>query len=103
MVEDYSIQRQKAAARLQMGVCPQFDAIDQLTVIEHLSFYARVRGVADVNHNVEEVVRAVGLQSFVTRLAAKLSGGNKRKLSLAIALLGTILISCLDVKKARSS
>ena len=85
-----------------MGVCPQFNAIDQLTVIEHLNFYARVRGVADVKHNVQEVVRAVGLQEFVTRLAAKLSGGNQRKLSLAIALLGTILIFCLDVEACSS-
>ena len=74
-----------------MGVCPQFDAMDQMTAVEHLRFYARIRGVADVEHNVQEVVRAVGLESFSGRLGAKLSGGNKRKLSLAIALMGTCL------------
>ena len=75
-------------ARSHMGVCPQFDAMDQMTTLEHLKFYARIRGVADVEHNVQEVVRAVGLGSVTTRLAGKLSGGNQRKLSLAIALLG---------------
>lgn len=71
-----------------MGVCPQFDAMDQMTAIDHLRFYARVRGVPDIEHNVQEVIRAVGLESFSTRKAAKLSGGNKRKLSLGIALMG---------------
>lgn len=72
-----------------MGVCPQFDATDQMTAIEHLRFYARIRGVTDVEYNVREVEKAVGLESFSSRMAAKLSGGNKRKLSLAIALMGT--------------
>ncbi len=92
LVENLSIRRQQAAARSRMGVCPQFDAVDQMTAIEHLRFYARVRGVADVEHNVREVIQAVGLQNFSTRMAAKLSGGNKRKLSLAIALLGKTTI-----------
>ncbi|KAI9887393.1 MAG: hypothetical protein M1823_000818 [Watsoniomyces obsoletus] len=96
LVEDLSIRRQKVAARSRMGVCPQFDAVDQMTAIEHLRFYARVRGVADVEHNVREVIQAVGLQSFSTRTAAKLSGGNKRKLSLAIALLGNPSVLLLD-------
>merc|ERR1711977_756619 len=72
------------------------DAMDQMTVVEHLQFYARVRGVPDVEHNVREVIRAVGLESFSSRMAAKLSGGNKRKLSLGIALIGNPTVLLLD-------
>ncbi len=87
-VDAHSVKRHREVARSHLGVCPQFDAMDQMTVLEHLRFYAGVRGVKDVEHNVTEVVKAVGLQQFKDRIASKLSGGNKRKLSLGIALIG---------------
>ncbi|XMA18816.1 hypothetical protein WAI453_011607 [Rhynchosporium graminicola] len=95
-VENIEINEHRAQARSHLGVCPQYDAMDQMTVIEHLQFYARVRGVPDVDHNVREVIRAVGLEYFSSRMAAKLSGGNKRKLSLGIALIGNPTVLLLD-------
>ncbi|TVY34997.1 ATP-binding cassette sub-family A member [Lachnellula occidentalis] len=95
-VENIDISRQRAKARSHLGVCPQFDAMDQMTVVEHLQFYARIRGVPDVEHNVKAVIKAVGLQAFSSRMAAKLSGGNKRKLSLGIALIGNPTVLLLD-------
>lgn len=95
-VENLPISRNRAAARNSLGVCPQIDACDQMTVRDHLRFYARIRGVADVNHNTSKVISAVGLNAFVNRMAAKLSGGNKRKLSLAIALMGNPSVLLLD-------
>jgi len=96
LVEQNSVIRHRAAARGHLGVCPQFDAMDSMSVLEHLRFYARVRGVEDIEYNVNAVVRAVGLTQFQTRMAAKLSGGNKRKLSLAIALMGNPSVLLLD-------
>lgn len=98
LVEDQSIVRNRAAARAHLGVCPQFDAMDQMTAVEHLRFYARARGVKgrDVEHNVDTVIHAVGLEPFKSRMAAKLSGGNKRKLSLGIALIGNPSVLLLD-------
>ncbi|KAK7424751.1 hypothetical protein QQX98_000331 [Neonectria punicea] len=95
-VEDVSVIKNLAAARANLGVCPQFDAMDQMTVREHLEFYAKVRGVTDVEHNVSAVLQAVGLSSFSTRMAHALSGGNKRKLSLGIALMGNPTVVLLD-------
>lgn len=95
-VEDIPISKRRADARHHLGVCPQVDACDQMTVLEHLRFYARVRGVDDVEHNVREVIRAVGLGPFQHRMAFALSGGNKRKLSLAIALMGNPSVLLLD-------
>ncbi|KJZ71629.1 hypothetical protein HIM_08941 [Hirsutella minnesotensis 3608] len=95
-VEDKSVTRSLAAARTHLGVCPQIDALDQMTVREHLVFYARVRGIPDVDHNVSTVLRAVGLEAFETRMAHALSGGNKRKLSLGIALMGNPTVVLLD-------
>lgn len=95
-VEKISINKRRAAARNFLGVCPQIDACDQMTVIEHLHFYARVRGVVDIDHNTRKVIHAVGLDQLANRMAAKLSGGNKRKLSLAIALMGNPSVLLLD-------
>ncbi|PHH73257.1 hypothetical protein CDD80_3927 [Ophiocordyceps camponoti-rufipedis] len=97
MVGPVSVTRRRAAARALLGVCPQADALDScMTVREHLDFYARVRGVPDAHHNVEEVIRAVGLQALSQRMATALSGGNKRKLNLAIALMGNPAVVLLD-------
>ncbi|KAL8909004.1 MAG: hypothetical protein Q9207_000455 [Kuettlingeria erythrocarpa] len=95
-VEQFPLSKRRAMARNSLGVCPQVDACDQMTVLEHLRFYARVRGVEDVEHNVQEGLKAVGLEPFCHRMAAALSGGNKRKLSLAIALMGNPAVLLLD-------
>ncbi|KAL2759476.1 hypothetical protein ACRALDRAFT_1074244 [Sodiomyces alcalophilus JCM 7366] len=95
-VEDKSVRTDLAAARVNLGVCPQHDALDQMTVREHLEFYARIRGISDVGVNVEAVLTAVGLQAFSDRMAFSLSGGNKRKLSLGIALMGNPTVVLLD-------
>ncbi|KAG6018249.1 hypothetical protein E4U43_006384 [Claviceps pusilla] len=95
-VEDQSVIHNLAAARTHLGVCPQIDALDQMTVREHLEFYARVRGISDVQHNVSAVLQAVGLEAFASRMGYALSGGNKRKLSLGIALMGNPTVVLLD-------
>lgn len=42
----YDINGNIAKAQLEMGVCPQFDLLwPQLTVEEHLRFYARLKGI----------------------------------------------------------
>lgn len=77
-------------------VCPQFDALDMLTVREHLFFYGRCKGVPELKDQVDTVMALVGITPHATKKASKLSGGNKRKLSLAIALLGNPQVLILD-------
>ncbi|KAK9368495.1 hypothetical protein V1509DRAFT_646641 [Lipomyces kononenkoae] len=97
-VEDVSVNENRAHARTHLGVCPQFDAIDQMNVLETLTFYAKLRGLQgdNVSHNVQAIVRAVGLTRFSSRMAGKLSGGNRRKLSLGIALMANPSVLLLD-------
>ncbi|KAL2887992.1 ABC transporter [Ceratocystis lukuohia] len=96
LVENFSVTRDLVSARANLGVCPQFDAIDRMTVKEHLEFYARVRGVPDMENSVSAIISAVGLGAFAARPAHALSGGNKRKLSLGIALMGNPGVVVLD-------
>ncbi|EDL12328.1 ATP-binding cassette, sub-family A (ABC1), member 4, partial [Mus musculus] len=82
-----------------MGYCPQFDAIDDLlTGREHLYLYARLRGVP--SKEIEKVanwgIQILGLSLYADRLAGTYSGGNKRKLSTAIALTGCPPLLLLD-------
>jgi ABC-type multidrug transport system ATPase subunit len=83
-------------AQQSLGVCPQFDALDLLTTRQHLEFYARIKGVPDVEAQAALLMARVGLTPHAGKLASKLSGGNKRKLSLAIALTGNPDVLVLD-------
>ncbi|KAM3497451.1 hypothetical protein MY10362_009201 [Beauveria mimosiformis] len=85
-----------ASSKKHIGVCPQHDALDLLTTRQHLVFYAKIRGVHDVNSNVDYLLRRLDLEPHAKTAASKLSGGNKRKLSLAIALMGTPPVLVLD-------
>ncbi|KAH8900634.1 P-loop containing nucleoside triphosphate hydrolase protein [Thozetella sp. PMI_491] len=96
LLEGVDVQKNKRLAQTHLGVCPQFDALDMLTVKEHLAFYARCKGVPDIESDVQFVMSKVGISAHQHKLAAKLSGGQKRKLSLAIALLGNPPVLLLD-------
>ncbi|KAJ7137890.1 hypothetical protein C8R44DRAFT_975855 [Mycena epipterygia] len=86
-------------ARVSLGVCPQFSAIDaQLSVREHLMIYGRLKGLVGegLNSSIESLLLTTGLNLYAHRLAGKLSGGNQRKLSLAIALMGNPPVILID-------
>ena len=87
--------------RKRIGFCPQFDALyDLLTAREHLSFYAAVKGVPAelVEEAVEVKLREMGLVEYADRATGGFSGGNKRKLSVAMAMIGDPSIVFLDGK-----
>ncbi|XP_033029913.1 phospholipid-transporting ATPase ABCA1 [Lacerta agilis] len=82
-----------------MGYCPQFDAINELlTGREHLELFALLRGVPEkeVCKVGEWAVRKLGLVKYAERCAGTYSGGNKRKLSTAMALIGGPPVVFLD-------
>ena len=82
-----------------MGFCPQFDSIfDLLTAREHLMLYARIKGIVekDLNRVVNVKIAEMGLTEYADRLVGLYSGGNKRKLSVAIAMIGEPSIVFLD-------
>jgi ABC-type multidrug transport system ATPase subunit len=96
IIDGVSLMHNRANARARLGVCPQIDPLDAMTVVEHLEFYAQIRGIKDPAHNIQAIMKAVGLEPFAQRLGTNLSGGNKRKLSLGIALMGNPSVLLLD-------
>ncbi|KAM9790018.1 retinal-specific phospholipid-transporting ATPase ABCA4-like [Neosynchiropus ocellatus] len=98
-VAGYSILTEILDVHQNMGYCPQFDAIDDLlTGREHLHLYARLRGVpeAEIARVAEWGIQKLGLSEYAGRCAGTYSGGNKRKLSTAIALIGCPALVLLD-------
>lgn len=90
------VQRHTRLAQRSLGVCQQFDALDLMTARQQLDFYARIKGVPDVKSNVQIVLDKTGLAPHADKKASKLSGGNKRKLSLGVALIGNPDVLVLD-------
>ena len=88
LVRGIPVSKHLALLRAQLGFCPQFDAIDAMTVSEHLRLYAKIKGVGNTEISVRQVLHLMGLVPFANRLGAQLSGGYKRRLSLGIALIG---------------
>ncbi|OUM70142.1 hypothetical protein PIROE2DRAFT_52836 [Piromyces sp. E2] len=83
----------------RIGICPQHDILwNDLTVLEHLLFYARLKGIPkDQEYDaVQQSMANVGLESFRDNLVHGLSGGEKRRLSIAIALIGDPKLVFLD-------
>ncbi|KAM4642187.1 retinal-specific phospholipid-transporting ATPase ABCA4 [Discoglossus pictus] len=98
-VAGYSILSDIADVHQNTGYCPQFDAIDELlTGREHLQLYGRLRGVPEdeVDMVADWGIDRLGLNKYADHPVGTYSGGNKRKLSTAIALIGCPPVVLLD-------
>ena len=87
------------ANRKSVGYCPQESIIfDYLTVKEHLYYYAQIKGIpqSEIPNACEDIIQIMDLQQYAHKVASKLSGGNKRKLSVSVALIGCPPIVLLD-------
>lgn len=89
--------------REEIGICLQHDCLfPQLTVTEHIEFFARVKGLyaklplGEAKEKVETNIRDVALWEKRNTLSKNLSGGMKRKLSVAIAFCGESKTVLLD-------
>ncbi|KAM4691855.1 ATP-binding cassette sub-family A member 9-like [Rhinophrynus dorsalis] len=85
------------------GFCPQFDVkFDPLTVMENLRVFARIKGIPsnEVEKEVKKVISDLQMNDIENIEADKLSGGQKRKLTLGIAILGDPQVLLLDEPSA---
>ena len=81
------------------GYCPQFDAIfEYMTVYENLEFYGKIKGIKKeyLKEVINAMIEEMSLSEFTNKIAGRLSGGNKRKLSVAISFLCSPPIVLLD-------
>jgi ABC-type transporter Mla maintaining outer membrane lipid asymmetry ATPase subunit MlaF len=95
---DYDTRNNMEMLRKSMGYCPQHDILfDLLTIEEQLQFYASARGFGKYKEQISsELLRLINLESSKDVYCQKLSGGMKRRLSLACAFVGDTKIVLLD-------
>ena len=83
----------------QIGYMAQSDALyESLTGFENLNFFARMKGLSkkDIPTAIAHTAQVVELTEHLQKTVAGYSGGMKRRLSLAIALLGNPQLLILD-------
>jgi ATP-binding cassette subfamily A (ABC1) protein 3 len=99
-VEEMSITTDMDRVRSVIGVCPQEDILfPLLNAIEHLAFVAALKGLTgDVGRTIESALEEVSLMpdDHKNRRVSTFSGGMRRKLSIAIAILGDPRVCVLD-------
>ena len=80
--------------RQSIGYCPQENPLfDYMKVREIIKFYLELKGL---NESVQNICEKFGLEKYLDTYCINLSGGNKRKLSFAIALMCKPKILLLD-------
>ena len=85
--------------RKSFGFCPQQNMLfDKMTVLEHLVFFGMLKGLSSKQSTEEgyELLQTLKIVDKRNALSVNLSGGQKRKLSLACALIGGSKIIFLD-------
>jgi ABC-2 type transport system ATP-binding protein len=80
-----------------IGWAPQQAAVyTRLTVRENLRLFARLEGVADAEAAVALMLEQTGLEARAEDRVADLSGGNRQRVNVALALLADPLVLALD-------
>ncbi|XP_053687568.1 cholesterol transporter ABCA5-like [Sabethes cyaneus] len=98
-VAGHSITINQDDAFKTLGYCPQHDALwKNITVREHLELYARIRGVTrkDLNHLVTTYLTGLHINEHANKQTQHCSGGTRRKLSYAMAMVGAPKVVLLD-------
>jgi len=96
---DYAIPARALEARMRVGVLPQLDNLDpDFTVFENLLVYGRYFGLPDaqITARIPELLQFAGLEGRAGSRIQTLSGGMKRRLSLARALINDPELIVLD-------
>jgi ATP-binding cassette subfamily A (ABC1) protein 3 len=82
-----------------LGLCPQKNVMwDELDVYEHVRIFNQLKstGIYDNKDTIENLIRACDLGHKIKAKSSTLSGGQKRKLQLAMMFTGGSRVCCVD-------
>ena len=97
LVLDYKMPKREILSNI--GYMAQSDALyEMLTGYENLEFFGKMKGVPSdkLKKEIEYIAEIVDLTQHLKKLVSNYSGGMKRRLSLAIALIGSPELLVLD-------
>jgi ABC-2 type transport system ATP-binding protein len=99
IIGGHSVRKEAEAVRALIGVCPQDLALyEDLSAMENLIFFGRMDGLntREARAQADEYLKLMGLQDRAKGRVAKFSGGMKRRINLAIALMGNPRLVFMD-------
>ncbi|KAK8749806.1 hypothetical protein OTU49_015556, partial [Cherax quadricarinatus] len=99
VIDGLSLRHERNKFVQNIGYCPQFDAfLGDLTGVEMLQLMGRLRGINEtyLKEVIATLVPLVDLTECAERPSSTYSGGNRRKLSTAMALVGSPPLVFLD-------
>jgi ABC-2 type transport system ATP-binding protein len=93
----YDLKKNLDKIKKNIGYLSQrFSLYGDLSIDENIEFFAEIHGVTDYRDRREELLEFTRLKPFRRRLAERLSGGMKQKLSLACTLIHRPRIIFMD-------
>jgi ABC-2 type transport system ATP-binding protein len=99
VIGGYSVKTKAAEVREIIGVCPQDLALyEDLSAIDNMIFFGRMAGMNgnDAREQAFANLKLMGLEERAKGKVAKFSGGMKRRINLAVALMGHPKLLFLD-------
>jgi len=89
--------KEYSSIRKRVGTLPQnFEPFDMLRPIEAVEYWARLFDMGTTKKEISELIDRVGLSERKTLMSKKLSGGEKRKLGIAMSLINEPELLFLD-------
>jgi ABC-2 type transport system ATP-binding protein len=97
MVHGFNVAKQPGAVRKHISLTGQFAAVDEmLTARENLILISELRHVKNPNQTADELLKQFDLSDAASRPTAPFSGGMRRRLDIAMSLIGNPSIIFLD-------
>ncbi|XP_049818553.1 phospholipid-transporting ATPase ABCA3 isoform X2 [Aethina tumida] len=98
-INDLNVKTHMKEIRLSLGLCPQHNLLFRdFTVEEHLIFFAMLKGMSyqSSKSQASVLMKKLNIDDKRNEMTRKLSGGMKRKLCLAMAIIGNPKVLILD-------
>lgn len=97
----FDVMQDQLHTRRHIGYCPQYDPLlPKLTTLEHIKLYAMIKNLPEerIDKTVSRITKYLLLEKVSNRRTQNLNAGSRRKLSVALALIGDPEIVFLDGK-----